>query len=288
MSERQAIGLFTEVDRTQDPGFFTRFLDEGNNIPDIRASKPVILDGLHLRGGETVLDAGCGMGADVIEIAQRVGPTGRVIGIDVSEVMIAEAQRRTASLGLSIEVEVGDAQQLRFPDGMFDACRTERMLEHVPDAERALTELVRVTRPGGCLAVFDFDLDTVVIDNPYRDTTRAVVRSFSDSIRHGWIGRQLPRLFQEQGLTAIQVAPRTIRIGYEFAQLLLGGHLTRAQQEGVLAPAALERWWRQLEAAEQAGTFYMAFTAFIVSGTRPSAGYQSTNARAQAAASQNS
>src|SRR4051794_18822077 len=117
MNDRQAIGLFTEVDRTQDPGFFTRFLDEGNNLPDIRASKPVIIEGLHLTGGETVRDAGCGRGADVIELARIVGPAGRVAGIDVSEVMVAEAQRRSASLGLPVSFEVGDAQKLRFADG---------------------------------------------------------------------------------------------------------------------------------------------------------------------------
>jgi ubiquinone/menaquinone biosynthesis C-methylase UbiE len=143
MSEQPAVAFFTEVDQTRDPSFFTRFLDAGNALPTIRASKPLLLDGLRLQGGETVLDAGCGMGADVFDIAQRVGKVGRVVGIDVSEVMIAEARRRAAALQLPIEFEVGDAQRLRFADATFDACRTERMLMHVPDAERAFTELVR-------------------------------------------------------------------------------------------------------------------------------------------------
>jgi len=102
----------------------------------------VPLDGLQLRGGETVLDVGCGLGDDVIELAQRIGPTGRVVGVDVSNVMITEARRRTAALGLPIAFEVGDARQLRFADGTFDACRTERMLMYVPDVERAMAELV--------------------------------------------------------------------------------------------------------------------------------------------------
>lgn len=101
------------------------------------------------------------------------------------------------------------------------------------------------------------------------DAARAVVRTVSDALRHGWIGRQLPRLFAAKGLTAINVTPRTIRIDYRFAQLVLGGNLTRAQHEGILASAAIEQWWRHLEAAQQAGLFLMAVTAFIVTGTKP-------------------
>ena len=265
------ITLFTAVDRTQDPDFFKRFLDEGNALPAIRASKAIILDGLRLRGGEAVLDAGCGPGADVLEIAGIVGRAGRVTGIDVSEAMILEARRRAAGLGLPVEFEVGDAQGLRFGDGTFDACRTERMLMHVPDAAKALAEMIRVTRPGGRVVVFDFDWDTVVVDSPYRDTTRAIARSFADGIRHGWIGRQLPRLFREHGMTDLSVTPHTVLIHYEFAQLLWGGHLTRAQQAGVVSPAEVERWWEHLGKANEAGTFLAGFTAFIVAGTKDAA-----------------
>ena len=61
--------------------------------------------------------------------------------------------------------EVGDAQALRFADGAFDAVRTERMLMHVPDADRAFAEMVRVLRPGGRLAVFDFELSAEDFDD---------------------------------------------------------------------------------------------------------------------------
>ncbi|MDA4130553.1 MAG: methyltransferase domain-containing protein, partial [Thaumarchaeota archaeon] len=179
------ITLFTAVDKTKDPNFFTKFLDEGNAIPAIRASKPIILEGLQLRRGARVLDAGCGPGSDAFEIARIVGNTGKVVGIDVSEVMINEARKRASNLGLPVEFEVGDAQHLRFEDNSFDACRTERMLMHVPDAEKALSEMIRVTRSAGHLSVFDFDWDTVVVDSPYKETTRKVVHSFSDGIRNG-------------------------------------------------------------------------------------------------------
>jgi SAM-dependent methyltransferase len=83
MAGPEDITLFSSVDRTKEPDFFKRFLDEGNKLPGIIASKPIILAGLQLTEGEQVLDAGCGMGDDTFEIAQIVGSQGRAVGIDV-------------------------------------------------------------------------------------------------------------------------------------------------------------------------------------------------------------
>ena len=268
MAGPEDITLFSSVDRTKEPDFFKRFLDEGNKLPGIIASKPIILGGLRLTGGEQVLDAGCGLGDDTFEIAQIVGSQGRAIGIDVSETMILEARRRAVARCLPAEFEVGDAQALRFTDATFDACRTERMLMHVPDAERAFTEMVRVIRRGGRLSVFDFDWETQIVDSPYTETTRLITRSFCDNFKNGWIGRRLPRLFKQHGMTDVSIAPQTIILNYPFLELLLGGHLTRAQQAGLVSSADAERWWTNLREAHEAGTFIYAITALIVAGTK--------------------
>jgi ubiquinone/menaquinone biosynthesis C-methylase UbiE len=157
MATAEEVTKFSSVDRTGEPRFFLRFLDEANKLPDVIAFKPIILSGLKLTGGERVVDLGCGLGDDTFEIARLVGTQGRAVGVDVSENMILEARRRASERGSAAVFEVGDAQALRFGDATFDACRTERMLMHVPEAERAFAEMVRVIRPGGRLSVFDFD-----------------------------------------------------------------------------------------------------------------------------------
>ncbi len=234
---------------------------------DLRASKPLINFRLQLQGGERVLDAGCGNGSDVVELASHVGPHGRVIGVDISESLIAKAQRAYGTSGLPIEFQLADAQALPFDDDSFDACRTERMLMHVSDAEKALSELVRVTQPGGRLAVCDFDWDTIFIDSPHVEVTRKVVRCFSDAIRHPWIGRQLPRLVRRSGVVDINVDTATIFIGFEVMNLLIGGSLANAQRAGTLQPSEIQMWWEVLEQAARGGNFLCGFTAFIVSGT---------------------
>lgn len=74
--------------------------------------------------------------------------------------------------------------------------------------------MVRVTRPGGRIVVFDFDWDTLIIDHPDEETTRTVVLSCSDLMRNGWIGQQLPRLFKEQHLEVISIDPVQVFVQY--------------------------------------------------------------------------
>src|SRR5580693_8925721 len=119
---------FTSVDRTGDPAFFLKFLDEANKHPDVIAWKPAILDGLRLQPGAQVLDIGCGAGADAFDLADRVGPSGHVTGVDISASLITEAIRRAVGRNLSITFEVGDAQALRFFEHV--RCRPHRADAH--------------------------------------------------------------------------------------------------------------------------------------------------------------
>jgi ubiquinone/menaquinone biosynthesis C-methylase UbiE len=259
---------FTAVDSNKDPQFFSRFLDAANKLPTMFASKQIILDGLRLRTGARVLDLGCGLGDDTFQIAERIGASGRVTGVDVSTNMIDEARRRAEVRGLPVDFEVGDSQALRFATGTFDGVRAERMLMHVPDAERAVAEMARVLAPGGRLSVFDFDWETQVCDSPHKETTRTIALTFCDGMKNGWIGRRMPRLFTSHGISDVAVTNQTVFVTYEFLQLLLGGHVARLHDTGIVSREDANQWWTSLAAADRSGTFLYGFTAFIVSGTK--------------------
>jgi ubiquinone/menaquinone biosynthesis C-methylase UbiE len=260
--------LFTEVDRTSDPDFFVRFMDEAQKPDAIQTSKQIMLERMCVVPGEAILEVGCGPGTDLFDLVGRVGPTGRLVGLDASEVMIAEARRRASVLGLPIVFEQGDVQALPFEDGSFDACRAARLLEHLPNPELALAEMVRVVRQAGRIVVFDFDWDTLVIDHPEKQTTRMIVLSYADSIRNGWIGRQLPRLFKEQHLDVRSFDPVQVFVHYSLAELFLGSHLTRLQTTGILSPDSARRWWDYLRQADERGTLMISFTSFVIVGDK--------------------
>src|SRR5262249_14256343 len=123
--------------------------------------KPRSFELLLLVGGDHVLDVGCGTGEDARAIASGT-PDVSVTGVDASEDKIREARARTLGLPRPVDFRVADAYALPFDDGTFDACRADRVFHHLVDPEKALAEMVRVTRPGGRVVVSDTDYDTLV------------------------------------------------------------------------------------------------------------------------------
>lgn len=242
-------------------------MDEAQKPAGIQAGKRLILERMALTPGAAVLDVGCGPGADLFDLVDIVGPTGRLVGVDASEVMIREARRRASERDVAVTFEVGQAQALPFLDDAFDVCRAARLLEHVADPGPTLAEIARVTRHGGRIVGYDFDWDSLIIDHLDKETTRTVVRSDSDSIRNGWIGRQLPRLFTEQGLEVLSTDTMQVFIHYALAELFLGSHLTELQANGVLSPSQAQQWWEYIQQADERGTLLISFTSFIVVGS---------------------
>src|SRR5215467_10991156 len=102
--DRSDVTRFGHVDATQDARSLIAFLDTANALAGLRGAKQVLLDQLCVGQARSVLDVGCGTGADLIAIAERLPRGGRATGIDVSEAMIAEARRRARGLDLSISL----------------------------------------------------------------------------------------------------------------------------------------------------------------------------------------
>ena len=112
-----------------------------------------------LKSGERVLDVGCGTGVLARLAARRVGPSGRVIGIDPGPRMIAAAQKKAEREGSRAGFELGVAEALHFPDESFDAAFIIFVLHHLPHEVQqvALIEIERVLVPGGRLVAVDVE-----------------------------------------------------------------------------------------------------------------------------------
>lgn len=170
-----------------------------------------------------------------------------------------------------MKFEVADVQALPFADASFDAVRAERLFMHLAAAKPALSEMARVLRPQGCLVVQDFDWETQFCDSSEKETTRKIALSYCDTFSNGWIGRSLPRLFREAGLTDVRTDYMVVPCTWEFLQLMLGGHVARMVKKSELQPEQADAWWTQLAHLEQRGMLLYGFTAFIVSGTKAAA-----------------
>ncbi len=132
-----------------------------------------LLDRVGVKPGETVLELGCGPGAFTVEAAQRLGPTGKLIAIDIQPGMIAQAERRVRQAGLSnVEFHVASAYDLPVDDESVDRAFLVTVLPEIPDQMGALRELRRVIKPTGLLSITEEFLDP---DYPFpRETLRRV------------------------------------------------------------------------------------------------------------------
>src|SRR6516225_1693143 len=109
---------------------------------------------LALRPGARVLDVGCGTGASALPAAARVGPTGKVIGIDLAERLLEIARHKAASRNLgNVAFHFGDMERFGYPDRHFDAVVCVFAIFFVPDMAMQLRELWRMVRPDGQLAI---------------------------------------------------------------------------------------------------------------------------------------
>ncbi|HLY31903.1 MAG TPA: methyltransferase domain-containing protein [Ktedonobacterales bacterium] len=262
------VANFRNVDQADEPAYFVPFLDAINRLESVQALKRSIAAQLQAQEGQSILDVGCGIGDAAQTLAALVGSAGRVVGVDSSEYLIQEARRRAEGTGLSVDYRVGDAHQLDFTDQSFDGCRADRVFMFLEDPRRALTEMIRVTRPGGRIVIYDIDWDGMMADHPDRALTRKVFHLGCESVRHGWMGRQLPALFRENALGDVTVSPHMIVPDYAFFTRVFRGLLNRASETGVISTSELSQWWDPLEQADQQGLFFAAVPGFIISGRK--------------------
>jgi len=195
------------VDDTPDPGWFLRFLDESRKSvppPSLEAAQK-FFGFLDVKEGHHVLDIGCGTGLHCQLLTFLVGRSGLVTGIDYSDQMVREAQRRVEGRNLPLKFERGDANALEFDNNTFDRIWCAAVLQHLADPSKAVAEMVRVLRPGGMACSFEHDWGTLVIDSGEQGTAQKIASLHCDSIRTGHVGRQVPRLFKEAGLSEVAV-----------------------------------------------------------------------------------
>jgi arsenite methyltransferase len=154
-----------------------------------------------LKPGEYVVDAGSGAGADSLIAAQMVGPSGYVIGVDMTPEMLSKARSNALEMGMNnIEFREGYLEALPIPDAWADVVISNGVLNLVPDKEASLLEMYRVLKPGGRIQIAD-----IALQKPVPEGSKSDVSLWTGCIAGGLLKAQLERKVIAAGFSEIEV-----------------------------------------------------------------------------------
>ena len=254
-------GGFQSVDAAADFAVFSSCLTLIDSLPFFAECKRASYDLIGAAPGRRILEVGCGLGDDAASLARLVAPGGSVVAVD---------ERHGDVAGLSFDV--ADAARLPFDDASFDACRVDRVLQHIADPAPAVRAMVRVLRAGGVLVAYDNDWETLTVDCLDRELTRTVLNAWCDRFPSGWIGRRLVPLFLQAGLLDVVTYPKTLvlrELGVADRIFSLLSTAERLAEARLISRRDANRWSDALRTADAQGRFFTSYTGFLVSGIRP-------------------
>lgn len=192
---------FRQVDAQPDAALLVAGMEATAQWPAVQRLRAWEREHLAMTQGERLLDVGCGMADQAVAYA-LAGAS--VTAVDPSEGMLDAARERATRADVTIHFGPGDATALAFDSDTFDACRSERVLQWIPDMAAAIDEMRRVVRPGGRICAVDTDWRTLAADLSDLGLTRKLGDAFL-AMRgpSAAAGGRLLNLFRDAGLVDV-------------------------------------------------------------------------------------
>ncbi|MFH1017676.1 MAG: arsenite methyltransferase [Pseudomonadota bacterium] len=193
-----------------------------------------------VKEGQTVLDLGCGAGIDVILAAKRVGPKGKVIGVDMTDEMIAKAKANVKAAGLTnVDVRRGIIEDLPVESSSVDLVISNCVINLSPEKEKVFKEIARVLKQGGGISISDIvaeELPPEIVAHP---------ALYSSCVSGAVSEKKYVQGLQDAGLTDVEVRDRLV---YDRSQMeaLIGSEVKEADAPtccGSQAPFSLGKEW---------------------------------------------
>jgi SAM-dependent methyltransferase len=244
-------------------------LEDRARMPTYQAMFRTLVDLMMPRPGDKILEIGCGAGSLVRLLARRLGAANPITGLDANPYLLHEAAALTAAQGqgATIRFAHGNAEALPFADGSYDCVYSVTVLEEC-DAERAIAEILRVTRPGGRVGLVVRALDmqqwwNLDLPHPLR---HKVERPPYSVARNGVADKSLYPRMRRAGLEDLVCFPSLVTLDRP------GGPIWRNREDAVLSvldPAEVPVWRRLREAAAHEGLLFMAHPLHCAVGRKP-------------------
>jgi ubiquinone/menaquinone biosynthesis C-methylase UbiE len=170
-----------------------------------RATRELI-ELIDLRPGSRCLDIGCGAGGATRVLGEAAGPTGECVGLDADPNLLGIADTKHSE-DASIRYVRGDAAKLPFDDNVFDLTHARYLLAHVPNPADVVSEMVRVTKSGGVVAVYEPEI-TSISCYPESWAYDALPEFFAKAYADSRVGRKVVALLKAAGCNTVKAQAR--------------------------------------------------------------------------------
>ncbi|MEV0591454.1 methyltransferase domain-containing protein [Nonomuraea cavernae] len=239
-----------------------RLMDMAETLPSAVALRTRSYELLELDAGARVVDAGCGTGRAVVELAERGA---RAVGVDAAEEMVAAARKRWPVH----DFRLGDVYRLPLGDGEVAGYRADKVLHVLTDAPRALREARRVLAPGGRIVLIGQDWDTFVIDSDDPRLTRVIVHARADLVPDPRVARRYRNLLLDAGFEQADVEVHTAVFTDETMLPMLTGLAEAARAAGAITGEQHAAWTAEQRERARNGRLFLALPLFVAIARRP-------------------
>ncbi len=239
--------------------------------PDVVAQREDTLGKLNIVNGEHVLDIGSGPGFLCEALADHTGPTGSVVGVDISEQMVARASARANQSWL--RYEQADATKLPFPDASFDVVVSTQVAEYVPDIDTFCTEVARVLKPNGRGIILATDWDAVCWHSSNPGRMERILQAFAPHCANSRLPRTLGAKLRKTGLDVVGVSyfPIINLDRYEgcYSEMVVPFITGYLRGVGTISEAELTEWANDLAELNSRGEHFYSTGRFSFELTKP-------------------
>ena len=239
-----------------------------------RDGQAALLAPAAIESGHRVLDFGSGPGFMALAIADMVGESGRVDGVDINERFVADATTRAEGRS-HVSFHHVTGADIPLPDAAVDRVVCKNVLEYVPDLDATLAELRRVLAPGGRIHIMDSDWGFVLVEPWGKENVDRYFAAASVAFREPYIGRKAPGLLARHGFDDIEVRIQAFADtqGRSLPVIRnMRSYIEAALEAGADTGLSGDEAEMLLETAERAvgeGTFLFSLPQFLVTGTKP-------------------
>jgi ubiquinone/menaquinone biosynthesis C-methylase UbiE len=253
-------------------GLIEEVLEAMATEPGFRSARRALIGDLRLGSGRSVVEAGCGTGSALPDLVAVLGIDGQVTGVDPSRAFLERARTRAAGLGATrTTYQEGDARRLLLEDATYDAAFCDKVLIHVAPAVAVLSELARVTRPGGRVGALEW-LPHFTISTTDPELADRYNNVYRQAVCEYYAAPNLERYLHDAGL--VDVGTRTF-VAYAggldehpFWRLFLLAQIPLFAHAGLISEEDGRRFAEDVEELDSRGEFSAAFIVRTGVGAR--------------------